>query len=76
MESRIYYYIIDLDDGRNFQAHVEDEYGIEIWVCENIEELDGIITDGYMSDKDDIEGLWALLFDENKILLKSELVRG
>jgi len=56
-----YTYIIDMDERGEFSAHIEDIDGNEVYTIKDTEELEYLINDGFMANKNDIVGLQSHL---------------
>lgn len=79
--SKIYLYIIDLDERGSFRAHVEDqETGNVVYEIREGDELKpgetSIFEDGFMKHKDDIGRLGSYLKDLDIIEQSAKLIKG
>ncbi len=62
-EGKMYWYCIDLDERGQFQAHVQGRNNDDIFSIDDIDDLQNIIDDGFMKNKDDVDGLQNHLID-------------
>lgn len=62
-EGKVFYYSVNLDERGDFQMHVENHNGDEVFSIDDIDDLQNIIDDGFMKHKEDYDGLEEHLKD-------------
>jgi hypothetical protein len=68
-----YHYHVDLDERGYYNAHIEDCNGVTVYSIPDIETMQELIEDGFMSDSEDMDGLMGHLISINGIPKDSEL---